>query len=113
MLDHNLAYDEVISPIVTARMEKTVNELKEKIPGARKVNCSLRHVARDVYEAVFTVELENSAPPIVARKANKNVFTAMNECSKAIQRQVFSRKEKLCRDRHRVKNTQRLLDFAS
>lgn len=102
MLDHHIAYDKVLSPIVQARMNKTVRELESKIPGARKVTCSLRHVARETYEAILTIELDRGGlPSVVARKKSKNVFIAINECSKAIQRQIFSRKEKICRGRHR------------
>ena len=95
MKDRGISFEEVVSPIVATRLKQVVREIEGKIPGALKVNCSLRHIARGLYEATVTVDLNGAGEPsIVASKESKNVFTALNEATKAVLRQVHSRKEK-------------------
>jgi ribosome-associated translation inhibitor RaiA len=102
MLHREISYGEVISPILSARLKRLVSELKERIPGVLRVNYTLKHVSRDTYEAIVSVNLNrHGSPLVVARKESKNVFTALNEATKAVLRQVFSRKEKLTHIRHR------------
>lgn len=112
MKDHGKSYEEVVSPIVSARLKEVASELNGKIRGVLKVNCSLRHVSRDLYEATISVDLKPAgSKTVVARKASKNVFTAMNEATKAVLRQVFSRKEKLTHGRRESIEGEDLVDI--
>ncbi len=101
MNEKGMAYEEVVSPIVSARLKRVAKELRGKIPGLLRVSCSLRHISRDTYEATVSVDLAKAgAATVMARKESKNVFKALNEASKAVLRQVFNRKEKLSHRRH-------------
>ena len=95
MLNQGMTYEEVVSPIVTARLRKVGSELKGKFPGALNVHCSVRHNSRGFYEATVSVDLKKAGTnTVVAHKESKNVFAALNDATKAVLRQLFSQRDR-------------------
>ena len=99
MIDHGSAKDDVAHEIVTERVKRTEEELRRKLRGPAKVSCTLRHVARGIYEATLSVIPERGGL-VVARKRSKNVFTALAEASRAALRQAQQFRERARATRH-------------